>query len=790
MNSSTSPVLQPVSSAHSQPWVEPGVTLPARQRDRQQVVLHHLSHQALSGIALEQLFALTAQAIAQVMPHTTVSVWKLLSDGCTFQEVTQTSPHQSLRTISTRTDPQLALVFNRSRSLIITPHQNPELLVCCTAETQYSRHYPISIPGQTLGLLSVCSPEPEPFAQTEHLFLQSVTHLLATAIERQRSAALLKVQTQILEAVAAGADLYQILESLCLLLEAQTPGALCSILLVDSQQNCLRAGAAPNIPPEFAAGVDGLFIREGGGSCGTAACRGEAVFVADIATDPLWRDYRDFALSHNIRACWSKPFLSQTGEVLGTFALSHQVSCEPTAYHLQILDTATHLVSIAVENHRNTSQLQHQALYDPLTGLPNRVLFVQQLEQQCQQSDSDGCALLFLDVDHFKLVNDSLGHTVGDQLLVAFADRLQGCMRTGDCFARLSGDEFAMLLKGIATTQQAQAVGHCIQRNLEQPLVLAGQEVFVSVSIGIVQVNDQGQQPAELLRDADTAMYQAKAQERGSIVVFSPQMHTQAHQRLQLAHDLRQALDQMAQGQSAPFMLHYQPIVQLATGAIAGFEALIRWQHPDQGWISPDQFIPVAEETGLIVPLGRWVLHQACAQWRQWQADGAGHKLGMMSVNVSSRQFIQLDFLDLIRQVLTETGIPPHYLKLEITETMLMETSRYITQMLTELRALGVRLSLDDFGTGYSSLSYLHEFPVQTLKIDRSFVSRLSTAHNPIVHSMIALAGGLGMDAIAEGIETREQLQVLRQLGCEYGQGYYFSRPVAATEALTLLMGS
>ncbi|MEM8638987.1 MAG: EAL domain-containing protein [Cyanobacteria bacterium P01_G01_bin.54] len=764
---------------------------PTDPGDRQHRIIHHLSHQALNGLSLPRLFRLAAESIAHVLPDTAVSIWEVLSDGCTFKEIANTTPAQGLRTLSTRTEPQLTLLLDAATPCRVTPEQNAELLVCCATDTQHSLHCPISGSQHILGLLNVYTSHPEPFQETDSLFLQSIAHILATAIERHRAAALLNVQTQTLEAVASGTNLQDVLKSLCLLLEAQSPGVLCSVLLVDAENNCLRAGAAPSVPPEFAQGVDGLMIGEGQGSCGTAACRGEPVFATDIATDPLWRAFRDFALSHNIYACWSMPFRAQSGEVLGTFALSHAVPCTPTAHHLQILKTATHLASIAVESHRNTHRLQHQALYDDLTGLPNRVFFIEQLTQRCQASGFKRFALLFLDVDHFKLVNDSLGHCIGDQLLQQFTTCLKPCLRSGDCFTRLSGDEFALLLPGIEDVQQAQSVARCIQQTLSHPLVLDAHEVFVSVSIGIVHVQKPGHQPAELLRDADTAMYYAKAQARGSMAIFSPQMHTQARERLQLEHQLRQALEEITQGKKAPFEVYYQPIVHLATGAIAGFEALLRWQHPQKGPIAPEQFIPIAEETGLIVALGEWILRQACAQWQAWQAGhlDASHPTHplIMSVNVSSRQFMQSSFMPMIRQILAETGIVPHCLKLEMTETVLMEASPSVTQTFTALRELGIQLSLDDFGTGYSSLSYLHQFPIQTLKIDRAFVARLEQEQHSIVQSILGLAQGLHMEAIAEGIETPTQSQQLQHLGCEYGQGYYFSKAVPTAQATALL---
>ncbi len=461
---------------------------------------------------------------------------------------------------------------------------------------------------------------------------------------------------------------------------------------------------------------------------------------------------------------------------------------------------------------RAEEQLLHNAFYDALTNLPNRALFMDRLEHAVERANRRGTycfAVLFLDLDRFKVVNDSLGHMMGDQLLIAIAKRLQRAVRPGDTVARLGGDEFTILLDDIEDITDAVWVAERIQGELKQPFNLNGHEVFTSASIGITLstgilcsdgshlldvtqkgappetatplVSSQYRHPEDLLRDADIAMYQAKSRGKARHEIFNTSMRVQAVSLLQLETDLRRAIER------EEFRIHYQPIVLLKTGKITGFEALVRWQHPERGLVSPTEFIPVAEETGLIIPIGWWVLQEACRQLRAWQLTCAQVSLGYplaqpltVSVNLSGKQFLQPDLLPQIGQILQKTGLDTNSLKLEITESVIIEQTESTTAILLQLRALGIQLYIDDFGTGYSSLSRLHRFPIDCLKIDRSFVSRMeSDSENfEIVRTIVTLAHNLGMDVTAEGVETVEQLAQLKSLGCECGQGYLFSKPV------------
>jgi diguanylate cyclase (GGDEF)-like protein len=478
-------------------------------------------------------------------------------------------------------------------------------------------------------------------------------------------------------------------------------------------------------------------------------------------------------------------------------SIIHPHACEPNSHHHQVVETATYLACLATERSQASEQLEQQAFYDALTGLPNRIQFIEQLEHRIQlvrQAADDpnnpfGFAVLFLDVDHFKLVNDSLGHSVGDRLLVEIARLVRRCIRSKDIFARLSGDEFAILIDEIEDVSQAQLIAERIRAVMSFPVSLGNQQVFTSVSVGIAHSSNGYQQAEDILRNADTAMYCAKALGRANYVIFDETMHTHALSRLQLEMDLRQAVEVMLLDQEAQLQVFYQPIVSLSKGTICGFEALLRWFHPQRGMISPVDFIPVAEETGLIVTIGRWVLSQACRQVCEWQ-EKTGLENLQISINVSSRQFFHSDFVTQIEQVLKETGIQKSCLKLEITESVLMETGGRVTDQLRYLQDMGVRLSLDDFGTGYSSLNYLYRFPINTLKVDRSFVDGLDSGQQQIVKTIIALAHGLSMDVTAEGVETREQMKQLQALGCEYGQGYLFSPPVDLLKAEALLTES
>jgi diguanylate cyclase (GGDEF)-like protein/PAS domain S-box-containing protein len=431
---------------------------------------------------------------------------------------------------------------------------------------------------------------------------------------------------------------------------------------------------------------------------------------------------------------------------------------------------------------------------DPLTGLPNRLLFTDRLGRlikHAKRRKDYWFAVLFLDLDGFKMINDSLGHLVGDQLLVGVASRLEKCLRATDTVARLGegfivarmgGDEFTVLLDDLKDPGDAKQAAERLMKSVTSPFMLGGREVFTSMSIGIALSNPSYEQAEDILRDADTAMYRAKSRGKARYEIFDADMRASVVARLQLEMDLRRALEH------GEFHNVYQPIVSLAAGQIVGFEALLRWQHPTRGQLGPEEFIAVAEETGLIRDLGWWNLREACRQMSEWRAGYNAYSQLTMSVNLSPKQFLQANLVEDIGSLLRELKLPPQALKLELTESTVMGDPSAAVEMLQQIKSLGISLAIDDFGTGYSSLSYLHRFPLDTLKIDRSFISSIGNGEDTeIARTILPMALNLHLDVVAEGVETIEQLVLLKKLHCKYGQGYYFSKPLSAEEAGLLL---
>jgi len=448
--------------------------------------------------------------------------------------------------------------------------------------------------------------------------------------------------------------------------------------------------------------------------------------------------------------------------------------------------------SLTDVTHRKVAeeQLAHRAFYDPLTNLPNRALFLDRLRHALRRATRRkdfAFAVLFLDIDRFKVINDSLGHMAGDRLLVMVARRLEISLRPGDSVARLGGDEFTVLLDDIKDISDATTVAERIQKELSAPFDIGGQEIFTSSSIGIACSTTGYQRPEDVLRDADTAMYRAKAHGRARHALFDTAMHAHVLRQLQLEAELRRAVER------GEMFVQYQPIVALGEGRVTGVEALARWRSTERGLVEPSEFIPVAEETGLIQPLGRWVLREACIEAMQWRSQSSAGAC-TLSVNLSSKQLSQPDLANVIDEVLRETELPAEHLQLEITESAILDHPEAAANTLRRLKQLGVRLSIDDFGTGYSSLSYLQRFPIDALKIDRSFVQHLGVDRAidgddaRIVRAIVMIGRNLGKQVIAEGVETADQLALLRDVGCDFAQGYFFAKPLDGAACRNLLL--
>ena len=729
----------------------------------------------------------------------------------------------------------------------------------------------------------------------------------------KRAQAQVDGERRLLEMLNSSASLPEVLNAFALNYELAFPGMMSSVLLLDADATHLRLGAGPSLPDAYNQAIDGVAIGVGVGSCSTSAFTGQEVLVSDIATDPLWVDVRELALSSGLQTCWSIPILSAKGRVLGTFANYHATPKSPNPEELQAIQRGAHMAGVAIENHQtqalvvagqvslresalhtqtildnmadgvvtfdahgviesfnkaaslmfgypavavigsdisilippnrhaeylplrnrflnldgqktkaltlefealsrdgrvfpvslavskivsssrpigigilrditvsrqNEEEIRRLAFYDPLTELPNRRLLMDRLQKALVTSVRTGQhgAVMFLDLDHFKQLNDSLGHDVGDILLQQVATRLKSCVREMDSVARLGGDEFVVLLEGLSThaqdaASQAEVIASKVLRTLGLPYILRGHTYASTPSIGIVNFCDGEDGLDDLLKKADVAMYQAKAAGRNTSRFFDPVTQAALNAQTELEHDLRRGLE------AQEFVLHYQRQVN-DNGHTIGHEALVRWSHPTRGMVSPGHFIALAEASGLILALGQWVLETACQQLVAWSAHPAT-ALWTLSVNVSASQFTQPNFVSQVLTALQASGANPRRLKLELTESMLVKDVEDIIVKMNAIKSLGVGFSLDDFGTGYSSLTYLKRLPLDQLKIDQSFVRDVLTDPSDavIARTVVALGHSLGLQVIAEGVETAEQAGFLSEIGCDAFQGYFYGRP-------------
>ena len=516
--------------------------------------------------------------------------------------------------------------------------------------------------------------------------------------ERKLADALREGQAQILEMIAMSAPLGDVLERLVLLIESQFKGIFGSVLLLDETGTRLRRGAAPNLPDAYSSAIDGLPISPKAGSSGTAAYRREAVIVADIMTDPLWEDYRGPAAEHGFRSCWSTPILSHKSEVLGIFSTYSKEAREPTDVEQRLIDVATRIAGIAIQRRLAEDRIQFMATHDALTGLSNRTLLNDRLSQAVlyAQRYDRWVTVLFVDLDNFKFINDSLGHNAGDELLKTVANRMVGCIRATDTVVRIGGDEFVIVL--FDQPKDVDAISETvrkIQSAIAEPICMEGNHLRVTSSIGIASYPNDGVDADTLLANSDAALYRAKDVGRDNFQFYTSELNAKVHEKFLLQEELRNAVAR------SELVLHYQPQVDLRTGRIFAVEALVRWRHPKLGIVPPTKFIPMAEATGLIVPIGDWVLREACRQSKAWQDTGLSPIV--VGVNVSARQFREKNLVARVASALKGNGLEAKYLELEVTESLIMQDVDLAVATMKELQTLGVHLSIDDFGTGYSS---------------------------------------------------------------------------------------
>ncbi|MEO5558798.1 MAG: EAL domain-containing protein [Dokdonella sp.] len=598
-------------------------------------------------------------------------------------------------------------------------------------------------------------------------------------MDAQSSERLQGLQNEVLEAIARGQSLRAIADLLCTRVESDAPGVACSILTVD-KQGLLHPLAGPSLPDAYSQALDRLPIGPSSGSCGTAAWRGEAVEVTDIAHDPLWLDYRKLALPIGLQACWSSPIKDADGSVIGTFAFYYRTQRGPAEFERQLVEKCVHLCAIAIEHEQNQSRIHQLAFYDTVTGLPNRALLQERACAMLAAAPPEQTVnLLFVDLDDFKGINDTLGHRMGDLLLERVAQRLLACAGDEAFVARLGGDEFAMIQTVSDGRIGAVALAERVVAAFVAPFDVDGQHVKTSASVGIAQSMAGQCDLVELVRRADMALHAAKREGCRTWRFFAPEIEAAVQSRRALKQDLAAAIA------SGAFALAYQPIIALGSRRLIGAEALLRWQHPRHGQVSPSEFIPIAEEIGLIGVLGDWVLREASRVAASWPREIR------IAVNLSPLQLAQEDLVRDTITILEQNGLAPERLDLEVTESALLADDAATRIALYALRDFGMRISLDDFGTGYSSLRSLRSFPFDTIKIDQSFVADigLNSDATAIIRAVISLARDLGIKTAAEGIETQGQLDWLCAAGCTEGQGYLLGRPMSA-DAIRALIDS
>ncbi|NRA55300.1 MAG: EAL domain-containing protein [Gammaproteobacteria bacterium] len=651
--------------------------------------------------------------------------------------------------------------------------------------------------GECIGCLSISDQQPRELTAAEIDSLidlaSTLTTLLAPkisndAIDSQQLAQmsqqlrsnnqLSKLRNHTLELVAQGKPIMTVLRSIITGVEQEFPKMLCSILQLNQQKTHFCNGIAPSLPDFYNDAVDGLAIGDNVGSCGTAAFRAQRFVVSDIASHPYWVGATPLTKRANLGACWSQPILSVHGDVLGTFAIYHQKITVPSELEFRLIEQSAHLASIAIERDQANKLIWHQANYDALTGLPNRQLCREHLATAMVNAkrSQQQVAVMFIDLDRFKEVNDTLGHAEGDALLIESAKRIQLSVRPVDTVARFGGDEFIVILAELNNCAEIERVAQQIMVQLTLPFSLGQDIVHISASIGISLYPNDADNIECLMKNSDQAMYHAKGLGRDCYHFFTYNMLKASRARMSLINDLHQALA------NDEFVLYYQPIIDLHSGQINKAEALIRWFHPQRGLVNPDEFIGLAEETGLIIPIGEWVINQALSQAAHWKKQ-LGHSF-QISVNTSPVQYNNTKPAQRWLDVLTEPGVDHSSIIIEITENILMDSQADIIDILNNLRTLGIEIAIDDFGTGYSSLAYIKKFNIDYLKIDRQFVHSMTSENDDFVlcDTIVTMAKKLGTRVVAEGIENKQQLMLLQEMGCEFGQGFHVAKPLTCAD--------
>ncbi len=640
------------------------------------------------------------------------------------------------------------------------------------------------------GILAVVFAEDVEFDVMEKQILRVLAGAIGVEEHRGQGQLLESERRQVLEMVALNEPLEHIMDRLLeMSVRAHPEVAITALLLRDGH---LTHAAALNMPEELLEAID-QHATQLAGMLQLASTRlvemEEQAVISNIVYDPAWLPLRDVTLRHGLRACCSMRILLPGGDAAGMLMAFCRAQDRLTPADMDLLKTLSRLAAMAIDQRQAVEQMAHGAQHDPLTGLPNRLLFEERLQsalKHARQFDQS-VGLLFIDLDRFKIINDTLGHHCGDELLHEVSLRFKACVRRSDTLVRLGGDEFGVVLPELKDRSGAVRVAKAMLASLRTPLVIGGHEFHITASIGISVFPQDATESADLQRHADTAMYRAKNSGKNAFQCFAPEMNAMAMERLSLENDLRRAVD------NGELRLHFQPLVD-CDGRMYAAESLLRWNHPKRGLISPSIFIPLAEETGQILRIGKWVLQEACRQSQAWRDRSLlPVKIG---VNVSASQFAQVDFVEEVLSGLESAGLSAAMLNLEITESMLMRSTEEVTRKLTDLRNAGVQLAIDDFGTGYSSLAYLQNLPVDTLKIDRSFVRQIPDTHGAlttdsrtaVIRAITSLAQALGMRVVAEGVETERQRSFLQMIGCDGLQGYYFSKPVPAEEFEKLIV--